>query len=219
MKERLELFATPVLMIKPPEAAEINEPLIAAIRAERDKDPGVQRSNLGGWHSQNGMTTWGGKPAQRLAELAIAAAGPNMVDVSSGRKRVVQWSVDMWANINQPGDSNQLHCHTGSFWSGAYYPDPGGCEVEGCGGELVLEDPRYPTAFMATPSILFRNPDGTPMPVQATIRPQAGLLILFPSWLRHSVRPHGGNRERISVALNLTLVDATPSARPISSGA
>jgi uncharacterized protein (TIGR02466 family) len=208
MTERLDLFPTPVLMIRPPEAAQINESLLAAVRAERDSNPGVQRSNLGGWHSRNGMTTWGGPPARKLAELAIAAAGPHMVDVAPGSRPVVQWSVDMWANINQPGDSNQVHCHTGTFWSGTYYADPGGAEVEGCGGELVLEDPRYPGAFMVNPSILFRNPDRSPMPVQVTIRPEAGLLVLFPSWLRHSVRPHGGDRERVSIALNLGLTNA-----------
>jgi hypothetical protein len=45
---------------------------------------------------------------------------------------------------------------------------------------------------------------------QVAIRPAAGLLVLFPSWLRHSVRPHHGDRERVSVAINLSLAGALP---------
>ncbi len=210
MTERLDLFATPVLKVRPPDAAELNPPLIAAIHAERRRNPGVQRSNIGGWHSAIGMTSWAGPPSHRLAEFAVQSVGPHMIDVAGAGKRDFRWSVDMWANINRPGDANQLHCHTGSFWSGVYYPDPGGADEEDGGGELVLEDPRYPGAFMAIPDLLFRTAEGAPMATQVTIRPEAGLLVLFPSWLRHSVRPHRGTRERISIAVNLRLTGVEP---------
>ncbi|MCP4201431.1 MAG: hypothetical protein GY769_05790, partial [bacterium] len=32
-----------------------------------------------------------------------------------------------------------------------------------------------------------------------------GMIIMFPSWLQHAVRPYRGNRERISIAFNLSL--------------
>ncbi|TAN08894.1 MAG: hypothetical protein EPN45_08130, partial [Rhizobiaceae bacterium] len=34
-------------------------------------------------------------------------------------------------------------------------------------------------------------------------RPKPGLMVLFPSWLFHQVRPYRGTHERISVAFNL----------------
>jgi hypothetical protein len=40
--------------------------------------------------------------------------------------------------------------------------------------------------------------------------PVAGRIVLFPSWLRHSVRPHKGDRDRVSIALNLMLLGAYP---------
>lgn len=111
----------------------------------------------------------------------------------------------MWANVNRPGDANQLHCHPGAYWSGVYYPDPGGAEKTTGGGELVLEDPRYPGAYMALPDLLLKTADGGAMTSQVMIRPEKGVLVLFPAWLRHSVRPHRGDRERVSIALNLML--------------
>lgn len=210
MTERLDLFPTPILKARPDNAAELNEQLLAAIRARRDSDQGVNRSNIGGWHSDIDMAQWGGDTARSLADFAIATVSSHMVDIAAGGKRKFDWGVDMWANINAPGHANQLHCHVGSFWSAVYYPDPGGAELEGNGGELILEDPRYPMAYMTVSDLVFKHSDGKPMRSQVVIRPEAGLLVAFPSWLKHSVEPHAGDRERVSIALNLILFPALP---------
>jgi hypothetical protein len=38
--------------------------------------------------------------------------------------------------------------------------------------------------------------------------PEPGKLIAFPSWLMHSVQPHNGPRERISIAINIMALPA-----------
>jgi uncharacterized protein (TIGR02466 family) len=103
-----------------------------------------------------------------------------------------------------------MHCHPAAFWSAVYYPDPGGAEIDGNGGELLLEDPRYPMAYMTVPDLLLRDANNDPMQSLVSIRPVAGRIVMFPSWLRHSVRPHKGDRDRISIALNLMLLGAQP---------
>lgn len=208
MTERLDLFATPILKASPPNADELNRALLEAINTQRGKHPGIDRSNLGGWHSDTDMAAWGGDASRELANFAVNTVSPHMIDVAGGGKRQFGWRIEMWANVNGPGHANQMHCHPSSYWSGVYYPDPGGAEIEGHGGELMLEDPRYPMAYMMVPDLLLRDADREPMYSQVAIRPVAGRLVMFPSWLRHSVRPHGGDRERVSIALNLTLVDA-----------
>ena len=209
MTDRLDLFPTPVLIADHPAAGALNPALLDVIDTRRAADPGgIQRSNTGGWHSDTEMTEWGGQGALSLAEFAGSVAGDHLEDVHPGGKRDFRWRCEMWANVNPPGASNQLHCHPFCLWSGVYYPDPGGAQTPGHGGELILEDPRFPTAYMTTPDLLFTNPDGSPMHAQHAIRPKAGRLVLFPSWLRHSVRAHGGATERISIALNLSLVPA-----------
>lgn len=207
MTERMDLFTTPILKASPPNADELNRALLEVIAAHRETHPGIDRSNLGGWHSDTDMANWGGEASRELANFAVNTVSPYMVDVSTAGKRQFGWQVEMWANVNGPGHANQMHCHPASFWSGVYYPDPGGSEIEGNGGELLLEDPRYPMAYMIVPDLLLRDRDSEPMYSQFAIRPVAGRIVLFPSWLKHSVRPHGGDRERVSIALNLALVD------------
>lgn len=208
MQERRDLFVTPVLLARAGEDRVSVDELRGSILGHRSRHPGIQRSNIGGWHSDTDMTQWGGDAARRLAAFAIEQVGAHMVDVAAGGKRKFDWGVEMWANVNGPGSANQLHCHPGSFWSGVYYADPAGSGETGVGGELLLEDPRYPMAYMNIPDLLLRYSNTEPMRSQHAIVPEPGLLVLFPSWLRHSVRPYSGTGERISIAMNLLLVGA-----------
>lgn len=211
MSERVDLFATPLIRAVAPDADALCTALLERIDAQRNAEGGVERSNMGGWHSTPDMATWGGEAARGLANFAVAEASAHMVDIARRGKRDFNWTIEMWANVNRPGDANQLHCHPAAYWSGVFYVDPGGAEDESGGGELVLEDPRYPMAYMTVPDLVLKDAAGAPMTSQVPIRPERGLLVLFPSWLRHSVRRHGGDRERVSVALNLMLVGARPA--------
>jgi hypothetical protein len=37
------------------------------------------------------------------------------------------------------------------------------------------------------------------------VRPENGMMLIFPGWLNHYVHPYWGERERISVAFNLMI--------------
>jgi hypothetical protein len=71
---------------------------------------------------------------------------------------------------------------------------------KGEGGQLVLHDPRMPELRMHAPGVHFAKMGPE---VKAEIKPKAGLLILFPAWLSHSVEPWEGSGDRISVAMNI----------------
>jgi hypothetical protein len=58
---------------------------------------------------------------------------------------------------------------------------------------------------MYAPLLAFALPGGLSAGASELIRPRAGLMILFPAWLSHAVRPYKGTRARISVAFNLSL--------------
>lgn len=211
MSDRRDLFATPLITAVPPNADSLCDALRERIDAQRSSQQGLERSNMGGWHSAPDMTSWGGEPARELASFAVAEVSAHMVDIARRGKRDFKWGIEMWANVNRPGDANQLHCHPAAYWSGVFYVDPGGADEESGGGELVLEDPRYPMAYMTVPDLVLKDAQGAPMTSQVPVRPQRGLLVLFPSWLRHSVRRHRGEGERVSVALNLVLTGARPA--------
>lgn len=203
------LFPTPVFSQVLPGHEALDRELAEIILARRAAERGVTISNVGGWQSANDMLRWGGAAAHRLAASAIAVADAATVPVPGATRPV--WQPEMWANVNDPGDSNQTHWHPGSYLSAVYYVDNGygGAANPEFGGELVFLDPRMPYLHMRTPDLYHRAANGSTAGQETWVRPVPGLLILFPSWLGHSVRPYRGSARRLTVAINLV---ARPAA-------
>lgn len=201
---QLGLFETPILHAQLQEPATIDAELRHAIlsRAAGDVD-GLNRSNIGGWHSDTDMLAWGGPAAGRLADLAIRMA--RRASHFEGRDPArVEWTVRMWANISPPGALNMSHAHPGILWAAVYYLDMGTDPTDAdLGGELYFEDPRFPVTMMRLPGFRMIGIDGQPQSNERRLPTRAGDLVLFPSWLRHGVRPHRGSRDRISIAMNI----------------
>jgi uncharacterized protein (TIGR02466 family) len=194
-KSRIEtLFATPVILSRLADPELIAE-LERTILGRRAETPGVKRSNLGGWHSDDELFDWGGEPAQRLLSQILSIASAH-TEVKARPGVSFEWQAYGWANINESGASNAAHAHPGCFWSAVFYVrvDPGE------GGELLLHDPRLPGLEMYAPELWLK---GAGVQRQGSVKPKPGLLILFPSWLLHSVQPWFGEGLRISVAVNL----------------
>jgi len=199
------LFATPIAAVEVPGAAAINRDLKQIILNRRDRTPSVQASNAGGWHSDREILDWGGQHVSHVIDLAKGMANQLIAD-RNGKPVLPAWQVRAWANVNGSGDANICHYHPGSFWSGTYYVEDGGCATdETLGGEFEMLDPRGPGPGMYAPALKFAGEDGLSVGGAETIRPRPGLLILFPSWLYHQVRPYRGNAVRISIAFNLSL--------------
>ena len=199
------LFATPVAAVELPGAATRNAALRERILARRTATGSVQASNAGGWHSDREIAAWGGPEIAEVLDVARSLATRLTADRDGGAVRPA-WTVQAWANVNGPGDSNICHYHPGAFWSGTYYVDDGGCFADhSLGGEFEMLDPRGPAPAMYAPALKFAGEDGTSVGSAETIRPRPGLLFLFPSWLMHQVRPYRGDALRISVAFNMGL--------------
>ena len=192
----VQLFATPVIIDQLDDAAGLNDALETAILARMEQDAGLSLSNQGGWQSKHDFSAWAGAAGKRIIDRATALATANTTTTGGGN---ATWSVDGWANVSAAGASNRAHVHAGSFWSAVYYVRVG----DGEGGALVLHDPRMPGLRMHAPSLRFNNGDAE---IFAAIRPVAGLLVLFPAWLAHSVDPWQGSDSRISVAMNIRAV-------------
>ena len=112
----------------------------------------------------------------------------------------------MLAGATAVGQSNEFHTHPGSYWSGTYYVDDGGIGADqSLGGEFEIQDPRGVGPAMYAPRLAFNFPGGLAVGASETLSPRAGMMIMFPSWLSHAVRPYRGSRQRISVAFNLSL--------------
>lgn len=208
MAETRHLFATPFVTdrLQSPEGLRV---LREAILAEQRRDEaGIQISNIGGWHSNTQMVDWGGEAARALAYKAMTMADALTLDAGSPEASRYDWAPEMWANVSRKGDANFHHTHPGSYWSAVAYVDDGyeGSDDPALGGELQLLDPRMPMVRMTAPDLRLREADGTAQVSEPMIRPSSGLIVMFPSWLQHGVRPFAGEGTRISIAINLIAV-------------
>ena len=198
-------FPTPVALLEIENAAAINRALAETIRARAASHKSVEHSNLGGWQSSWDFPSWGGEAGQAILRTAVSLANRLTAD-RQGRPAKIEWRMNAWANVNRAGHGNEFHTHPGSFWSGTYYVDDGGIgDDPSLGGEFEIQDPRGVAPAMYAPMLAFALPGGLSAGASELIRPRAGLMILFPAWLSHAVRPYKGTRARISVAFNLSL--------------
>ena len=199
------LFPTPVAIVQLPDAAALNGALKQVILAREESQPSTQHSNLGGWQSSWDLADWGGPALQQVLAAAKGVA-ERLTRDRQGRPVTVEWQVNCWANINRAGHGNEFHTHPGAFWSGSYYVADGGvADDPALGGEFEVQDPRGVAPAMYAPKLTFAGPAGPSLGASEVIRPRAGMMVLFPSWLQHAVRPYRGKAERISIAFNLSL--------------
>jgi uncharacterized protein (TIGR02466 family) len=205
----LRLFPTPVIVAPVADAEAINAELENAIRKKMAADEGVTKSNVGGWHSRTDLFGWAGEAAERVVRAAIALANAHTATAQGG-PAAPHWRVAGWANVSRAGDSNVVHTHGAAYWSVVYYVRV----ADSNRGHLLLHDPRMPALRMHAPMLAFKEfgPEGI-----ARIKAAEGHIVLFPSWLFHSVEPWDGEDERISIALNLTA--PLPPPRPPASAA
>ncbi|HKP33692.1 MAG TPA: TIGR02466 family protein [Sphingomicrobium sp.] len=93
----------------------------------------------------------------------------------------------LWVNLLKSGGHHGGHIHPHSIISGTFY-----VEAPAGSGAIRFEDPRLPL-MMAAPSRADRF---------VTVKPHAGLLLMWESWLRHEVMPGSGRGERLSISFN-----------------
>ena len=93
----------------------------------------------------------------------------------------------LWVNLLKSGGQHSGHIHPHSIISGTFY-----VEAPAASGAIRFEDPRLPLMMAAPP-----RPDSF-----VTVRPHAGLLLMWESWLRHEVLPGSGKGDRLSISFN-----------------
>ena len=105
-----------------------------------------------------------------------------------------------WATVNAPGRGHAAHAHPNSYFSGVYY-----VQTQAGADTINFHDPRSQVGVIRPPvtELIAANAD------QALVRVSDGTLLLFPSWLQHSVDTNSSDRNRISISFNLMFSDYT----------
>lgn len=195
-------FPTPIFRHVWPraETAAVNEGLKAAILARREQEGGTSLSNVGGWQSDPDFLDWPVPELESLRRWIDQGFGAIMGRELETTEFKSRYAVVGWANINEYGDYNRTHIHSNNHWSGVYYVDIGKPDqLVGPNGAIEFLDPRPAVGVFEFPGI---TATGT-----WTLLPESGLMLMFPSWLRHAVLPYYGESSRITVAFNIRVGD------------
>lgn len=104
---------------------------------------------------------------------------------------------DCWVNIMPRGTAHSLHLHPLSTVSGTYY-----VSTPPRASGMKLEDPRLDRMMAAPPRRQRRQAGGNVTSSWVVLPAEAGMLVLFESWLRHEVPPNAARGERISISFN-----------------
>jgi uncharacterized protein (TIGR02466 family) len=193
------LFPAPVLRYDWPDSEALNGRLRELILAKRDRSPGTLRSNRGGWQSEPDVARWPEPEVAALMErihLLMAEYVARQVGRRDERLET-GWGCDAWANVNEKGHLNRVHNHIGpqSHFSGCYYVDVGDIGVDASAkGRIVFED------WTRLAIDVLDDPDEHRRDVAVT--PKSGTMMLFPSYLMHSVEAYEGSSPRITIAFN-----------------
>jgi uncharacterized protein (TIGR02466 family) len=132
-----------------------------------------------------------------------AELGELMTRINSAAEKVLRFlkvsTTDIgvtgcWANVSGKGASHRTHCHPNNYLSGVYYVRaPAGANT------INFQDPRPQVGIIRPPvtQLTGQNTD------QVVVDVTDGTLLLFPSYLQHSVDASDSHELRISISFNL----------------
>ncbi len=188
-------FPTPVWVTKIDKYKETNEEIYKYIKNLREIDEkGIIKSNIKGWHSNDFNLK--DEEVKKFINLISPHINKTLVDMNWDINNQLIKISSMWAIINIGGAANARHHHGNSAISAAYY-----VRAPKNSGDLVFYDPRPAPVYSHPHS---KEPNYLNAMVNS-VSPVEGALVLFPSYLDHSVNENISNDERIVISFNVTL--------------
>ena len=171
-----------------------------AFQIQNKDKKGVQVTNKGGWQSNNVVE----EPHEELQKLKKEITQHLQVyhsEVFQGMKfkvNVAQSLANMWVNINEKHHYNEWHIHPFATLSGVYYIKHDGVKS----GDILFKHPEHPQmAALHWPPEIVEAYNATTSGV-VNITPKSNMLLIFPSWLNHSVESNLKQDSRISLSFN-----------------
>lgn len=166
-----------------------NESLITDIYNIQKNTKSENKSNHGGWQSplinnENALET------QNLINLKNQVEEAMNFVKNSENFNSFDYSCYYWININKMNDYNVLHNHNNSIMSSVYYP----YVPDDCKSQLFFLRTDAGAYQFQLPALQHNFP----------VECKTGKLIIFSSYLFHSVTPNNSDKNRISIAFNFS---------------
>ncbi|NKB20968.1 MAG: hypothetical protein GKS01_10755 [Alphaproteobacteria bacterium] len=198
----MPLFPTFVWMhrLKPEDTKRVNDTIRTKLLSMLE--PGAEK--LQNFRHQTDQNLHTLPEFQEFSEYLLAAT-KGVMDFMQVAEEGIEIT-SCWANINTKGGLTQPHTHPNNYLGGVYYVD-----TPENSGSIMFEDPR------AQPKLI------SPRVHQSTgensghtiMNVEPGVLLLFPAWLVHSVKPNPSDQLRISVSFNLMFSGFTERVSPV----
>ena len=197
-----DAFSVPILQIQLDLDVEQLEKFCFDLWKKNNK--GEQKSNVGGWQSSNIIPDQEKEQHPEFQKLLVEIYKCLFTYQSriGFKKEYNPTIIDGWINFNEKNDYNMWHIHGGNdvVFSSAYYvkvDDPQS-------GPIMFRHPFAPYLSIIWKENKIEKKNMSNSDVMG-IFPKSNLLLLFPSWLQHSVFPNNTNNTRISMSFNTIL--------------
>jgi len=179
-----------------------NRKLENIILEKEQKDKGVTFTNVGGYHS-SAINLEKEKGFKCIYDY-INECMEVILFENNYKPNLGILSSHGWVNINRKGDFNREHVHPDCHWSGVYYvKTPANC------GELRFHNPIVASSMVKSGHLLNLTSSNIKTSFflnSIPLDPYEGSILIFPSWLFHSVDPNRSNYDRISISFNIDIV-------------
>jgi len=162
---------------------------------EKSKSEGRTLSNRRGWQSDN---IYANPEIPNISNLikTIDMYSKNIFQDYGIKKEINLVINTSWININIPGSYNVSHVHPNSTLSGVYYASA----PENSGDVLI-----HNNSIMQFINESYLDVNNKDTYHHIEYKPFNGRVIIFPSWLPHSVQPNNSKEDRISIAFNFNV--------------
>jgi uncharacterized protein (TIGR02466 family) len=193
------LFYSPLAMFELDDAQTLNAQLLVEIEVRRNNSPGLDRSNWQGWHSKDDFFE-----RSEPACLALRSHMLEAVRVCTGNVSpnfdFTRYGIQAegWINVMGRGGFNTPHDHPAWVWSGCYYVNVPESDKEMSGNIEFFDTRTNLRTLTVEGAACFAS--------KLTVKPRSGMILVFPSYLRHWVYPNESDQDRVTIAFNARFI-------------
>tara|TARA_B100001996_G_C18451632_1_gene512450 strand:- start:50 stop:646 length:597 start_codon:yes stop_codon:yes gene_type:complete len=194
--EVINLFPSSVHLIDIENYDVVKEESLSFIYQEQENNPSsVYKSNSGGWQSHSDYHEWN-NIIKRIVDKGVSKHSEFYLDY-----RKLECTA-LWFNINKKGNYNHQHDHPRCDLSGVLWiKTPPNC------GRIRFESSYSYLSNTHLGSLNEEYKDDTYNYTHFNFNPVEGRMLIFPSYLRHSVEVNESDEDRISVSFNINIVN------------
>ena len=194
---REDLWTESIFYIQVPEVD--NQGIIDFAFDKKKVEPGTNRSNYGGW--QYDITKGQCEALDDMFMKMEHAVNHVFNDVFKAQIDI--GLANAWLNWNERGNTNTVHTHPGSLYSGVYYITGNG-SIEMGSISFVRENAHSVENIFTGELRDYHDRDPTFI-CDKHIPPSESTGIIFSPWLQHEVTPNMTDEPRIVVGMNFNV--------------